>query len=511
MTGLLTRRRAFAAAAGRVDAILVTSRSNSSASPSPSGSTRETTWGDRAGDGQLRVTAGEPLVARTELGEGAPLRRTLATIAHMTDAHVMDASSPARVTFLARLGPPFQTTFRPQEALTVQVLAGAVRAIRVLAPDLVIQGGDLIDNVQGNELEAALAVLGGGDVNPGSGRDGYCGVQSEINADPLYYRPAVDPPVHPALLRDAVRRFRSHGLGAPWVPVLGDHDILVQGELVPTELTRRLATGDRARWTLPEGLSLPPGLKLEAGGASDGAPPAGLVEQFLAAALQGTTVAVPPDPGRRELAVEEAVARLRTDAAASFRSKPAPVPGLGSGDRLDFVHDLGDRLRVVVLDLASRIGGSAGRVVPGQVEFLERAISGADRRWIVVAIHQTLRQTVGAEELEAVLDASPRVVLTLAGHTHQNRIRPRETPAGGYWTIETSSLVDWPQQARALRLYETEDGGIAIETWMLDHVSDGWLGPVARGLSLLDDGGGRLRNFAGAPRDRNALLYRRGS
>ena len=74
----------------------------------------------------------------------------------------MDASSPARATFLARLGPPFQSTFRPHEALTVQVLAGMVRSVRMLAPDLVVQGGDFVDNDQSNELEDALAALAGG-------------------------------------------------------------------------------------------------------------------------------------------------------------------------------------------------------------------------------------------------------------------------------------------------------------------------------------------------------------
>ena len=68
----------------------------------------------------------------------------------------------------------------------------------------------------------------------------------------------------------------------------------------------------------------------------------------------------------------------------------------------------------------------------------------------------------------------------------------------------------YPQQSRALRVRPTAEGGIAIETWMLDHVPDaGRLGDTSRALSYLDTQGGRPQGFAGTPLDRNATLYRR--
>lgn len=493
----LTRRQVLLTSAAGIGALALSGCGSSSPSFAESGSTLESTWGDPAGDGQLRVQPGEPLVERHDLAERTGLGTSLGTLGHITDAHVLDASSPARVTFLARLGPPFQSTFRPQEALTVQVLAGAVRAMRALRPDVVLQGGDLIDNDQANELRQALAVLNGGDVQPGSGPDGYHGVQLESDPDPFYYRPDVDAPRHPGLLKEALRRFDSVGLGRPWLPVLGDHDILVAGEMVPNPLTQHLAVGDRALWTLPPGLTLPPELKLEAVNTPDGPPLAGLADRFLLQALQGPTVKVPPDPHRRELEVGEAIGELRT-----------ATRDLGSADRLDYVYDVGARLRVIVVDVASRVGGSGGRVVPGQVEFVRSALAEAGDRWVIFASHQTLRQSVGGDELQAVLDASPRLILLLNGHTHQNRIRPRQTPAGGHWEIETASLIDWPQQARALRIHETQDGaGVAIKTWMLDHVFPGSLGRISRELAYLSASGGRPGHFAGQRSDRNAVLY----
>ena len=124
--------------------------------------------------------------------------------------------------------------------------------------------------------------------------------------------------------------------------------------------------------------------------------------------------------------------------------------------------------------------------------------------------HQPLRDSVGGAQVQAVLDGSRQVVATLSGHTHHNRITPRAVGVGRYWEIETSSLIDYPQQARALRLVQTAAGGVAIQTWMLDHVFPGRLGTIARELSYLDAQGGRPAGFAGGRGDRNVLLYRAG-
>ena len=413
----------------------------------------------------------------------------IATLAHVTDAHVLDASSPARVPFLDRLGEPFESTFRPQEALTVHVLAGATRAISALKPDAAIQGGDLIDNDQRNELESALRVLGGGVVRPGSGRRGYYGVQLAGDPDPFYYRPDLDAPRHPGLLRRAVQPFVAPGIRVPVHPVLGDHDILVAGELAPTDTSRALAVGDQALWELPPGLSLPPGTQLTAGGSPDGPPLPGLVGRFLAQALAGPKVRVPPDPGRRQMDAGEAVSLLRPRA----------------GDTLDYHVDVGQHLRLIVLDLARRAGGSGGLVRPDQPGWLASRLDEAGTREVIVVSHQPLASSEGGESILSLLDAHPRVIAAMAGHTHRNSIEPRN----GYWLINTASLIDYPQQARALRVLRTAGGGVAIQTWMLDHTGSEPAG-VSRQLAYLDAQGGRPKGFAGRRLDRNVTLYLHG-
>ena len=170
--------------------------------------------------------------------------------------------------------------------------------------------------------------------------------------------------------------------------------------------------------------------------------------------------------------------------------------------------DLGTRLRLIVLDLVRRDGGSGGLVSADQPAWLERQLGAAGDRWVIAVSHQPLASSAGGALLLELLDGSPRVLAALSGHTHRNRIEPRPTAAGGYWLISTASLIDYPQQARALRVLATAGGGIAIQTWMLDHAFPGQLGTIARELSYIDAQGGRPGGFAGTRRDRNVTLYR---
>ena len=121
---------------------------------------------------------------------------------------------------------------------------------------------------------------------------------------------------------------------------------------------------------------------------------------------------------------------------------------------------------------------------------------------MVVVSHQPLASSEWGGQLLALLDAHPRVIAALAGHTHRNSIEPR----GHYWLINTASLIDYPQQARALRVLATAGGGVAIQTWMLDHTGS-QIGAISRQLAYLDAQGGRPKGFAGGRLDRNVTLY----
>jgi hypothetical protein len=56
------------------------------------------------------------------------------------------------------------------------------------------------------------------------------------------------------------------------------------------------------------------------------------------------------------------------------------------------------------------------------------------------------------------------------------------------------------------RLRAVAGGGVALETWMVDHDQSGLAG-VSEQLAYLDAQGGRPQGFAGTRRDRNVRLY----
>ena len=491
----------LAAGAATAAALLPGCGGDSSAAP---GSTLRRTLVDPDGDGLLESGPALALRDRTDLAPRAKVGATLATLAQLSDLHVRDAQSPGRVAFLDRLGPRLGSAFRWHETLTAQTVAATIDAVNAARPDAVLVTGDLVDSAQRNELRWALTLLRGGTVRTDSGRRGYQGVQAASIADPLYYRPGVDAPRHPELLARAMQPVRSAGLRAPWHPVLGNHDILVAGEIAPTAATRAAATGERLLVTpAPELLQQLDGVQ----------PTRAQIDALLRAGLQGDAIRVAPDPERTQLDAADVVGQLSGTRTRSARAHAEDGAARRSetADRLDYGADAGDHLRLIVLDLVRRDAGSGGLVTATTLAALQRELAAAGNRYILVAVHQPLDQTAGGDAIFDLLDPDPRVVAVLAGHTHRNAIVPRRSPTGGYWLITTASIIDWPQQWRALRLVQTADGGVALETWMVDHTGrpndEGSLAGIARDLAFLDPQGGRPADAAGPPAARNVRLF----
>jgi 3',5'-cyclic AMP phosphodiesterase CpdA len=453
------------------------------------GSTLRGTWVDPHGTGTLSRGPGEPLLDRMDLAPRSQPVRTLATFVAIGDPEITDPQSPARVEMLDRYGAPFTAAFRPQETLTGQVFAASLATVDALHPSAVVFTGDMINNDQENELDEFLAILRGGRVTSDSGGPGYQGVQAASDPDPYYYRPAVDPPQHPGLLGAAVQPFSSPGVHVPWYPVVGDHDLLVEGNLPATSATNAIATGSEKPVSLNQ-------TALQIAKTRELKPQ--LVASLLAHGIPGTWTHVTSDPRRRELAPAQVLARLRRASGVG-----------GHGRLLDYTFPLGRKLTGIALDLVSRTGSAEGVIRASQVRWLGAQLKAAGSRSVIAFSHSALSSCIHGDTALALLDHDPHVVATISGGSHRSKIEPRNTPAGGYWEISTSSLLDYPEQARAFRLQRTANGGLVLQTWMLDPDPSNRLATISMQLAYLDFQGGRTLGFSGEPGDRNASLYLR--
>jgi 3',5'-cyclic AMP phosphodiesterase CpdA len=359
-----------------------------------------------------------------------------------------------------------------------------VRELDAERPQAVFVTGDIVDSAQSNEVAWAIDVLDGHEVRPDSGRRGYDGVQDADSPDPFYYRPDHDAPRHPGVLDAAQKPFRARGLDAPWYPTPGNHDLLVQGEVPPTPAIEAVATGDRMVTTLDPSLVQGDFSETDASTA---------VSEALAGGLPADAQHVPADPARRHVSPAEWMARMKAAAGRGVAIR---------GNRMDYTVDVGPSVRAIVLDTVRRAGGSRGLLSGAQVAWLRAQLAAAGERWVVVFSHNPLDATDGGGPALAALDADLHVVAAVAGNRHRNTIARH----GHVWLVGTSSLADFPQQARMFRLRDTAGGGAALETWTVDHDGRGLAG-VSRELAYLDAQGGRPLGFAGTPADRNARLY----
>lgn len=448
--------------------------------------------------------------------------RSLLFFGHITDAHLVDEESPARLvaaeSYLEVLG--VRSAFHPQEDLTVQVLDAMVRTFNSIDHeqplDFLLNSGDNVDNAHELELKWFLTALEGGEIDPDSG----------TNQDPLS-----------GPNNDANDPFIAGGLHKtiPFYGAMGNHDIMLQGnvpvamrEIYNSIVQKYLEfmvihnpTGNHSNAVITPKTTPPDPEELKAGEITPDTRRRGLTgKEFIKLHLQYQTTRPVLGFPRNLLGREFGYYSVKPKSGVPIKMIVLDTTCrlgslLGVLDKTQYDEFLIPELErakqenELVMLVAHHPSGSITPLPLFEAELNSRYGRNDNIRGLIhelVAEMQSRETYISRDDLQETLKSYPNVFLYVTGHTHNNKVEHIGESGHGYWEITTSSLLTYPQQSRLLEVVYEGNGTGAVHTSMIDHNSpSGSLAARSRELAYMDDNE-RSSGGQGTDQDRNAIL-----
>lgn len=423
-------------------------------------------------------------------------RRSLIMFPHITDIHITDIESPVRALYgLVTVGE--MSAYRSNSIYSGHVLNAMIETINYFQKenhmDFLLMTGDAIDNAEQIELQWFNTIMNGGSVK----------IDSGDNNDPVSGKN-----------NDFTDQFEASGLKSlPWYSAIGNHDALYVGiHLVDSELAEKFTGSEILKTDIGEQVYAGTQNAEREFGDPDYAfqrivkgDEVSLTylsvkegEQFF-----GTeTLTTPADPRRipfrTHSAFQEAIKDIQNYPIQEHEKSGYYFFRPNSSVPIEFIvlDTTASKSDYLEKDGTLNTGkqNSDGFLDQKQFNWLKERLDYLSTEGYAAVIthhHPTYgfdeNSEVSTDQYRTLLKGYDHILMVVVGHGHRNNVSFYAGADGehGFHELQTSGLLDFPEQCRLFELVYNGDGFLSIFSTMLNHHAvNNSMATLGRELSL---------------------------
>ncbi len=391
----------------------------------------------------------------------------------MSDIHIVDMQSATQPLYFGEKPEAgMQSAYTGSMLYSTQTFNTAIRSVNLLNKsskiDFGLFLGDAVNNAQKNELDTYLNIIQGRMVSPNS-------------------NPSV------TYMTEYTQPFKAEGLDVPWYQVLGNHDHFWEGSQGFTNKVRKSAVGDSVmKQGLVQGTQSTEGNDVYGGIIDPSTEYGQIIMSGIPFSGDEITHKIVPNIERQVITSTDFINMIPKGHGLKIDTTKDPL-GCYTLD-----PKTGVPLTVIVLDdtapqdqkftdksLDSQTTNAAMSFFSKEkLTWLKNQMdkAQADNKLIVIATHIPLgieqmwssSSEVSRKEFIDTLNSYPNMTLLLAGHRHLNTVTMFQTEdkSNGFWQVETSSLRDFPQQFKMIKINVNNNGTVSIFANSVDPIME---------------------------------------